>query len=253
MKFISWSVNGLKSAINHGFVEDFKRQDADFFCLQRTRLDKGEEPLQIPNYYQYWNYAEKKGYSGTAIFTKYKPENVIYGMNNSIFDKEGRLITLEYPNFYLIDVYVPVSGEKLQHLDYRLDWDRAFLDYVTNLQSSKPVIIGGDMSVAYQPIDLAEPTEDHHKAGFTKQERADFGKLLDAGFTDTFRYLHPNLHGAYTWWSYRYDARERNVGWRLDYFLVSDVWKERIEEAKILSDVKGSSHCPIELVANVEI
>ena len=174
-------------------------------------------------------------------------------MNNSIFDKEGRLITLEYPNFYLLDVYVPVSGEKLQHLDYRLDWDRAFLDYVTNLQSSKPVIIGGDMSVAYQPIDLAEPTEDHHKAGFTKQERADFGKLLDAGFTDTFRYLHPNLHGAYTWWSYRYDARERNVGWRLDYFLVSDVWKERIEEAKILSDVKGSSHCPIELVANIEL
>ena len=201
MKFISWSVNGLKSAINHGFVEDFKRQDADFFCLQCTRLDKGEEPIQIPDYYQYWNYAEKKGYSGTAIFTKYKPENVIYGMNNSIFDKEGRLITLEYPNFYLIDVYVPVSGEKLQHLDYRLDWDRAFLDYVTNLQSSKPVIIGGDMSVAYQPIDLAEPTEDHHKAGFTKQERADFGKLLNAGLTDTFRYLHPNLHGAYTWWN----------------------------------------------------
>lgn len=247
MNFISWSVNGLKAAISHGFVDDFKQLDADCFCLQRTRLAKGEQPLNFPNYYQYWNYAEKKGYAGTAIFTKYKPENIIYGMNNSKFDTEGRIITLEYPQFYLVDVYVPVAGEKLQHLDYRLAWDHAFLTYLLHLQSHKPVIIAGDMSVANQPIDLAEPAKNHHHAGFTKDERVDFDKILNAGFTDSFRYLHPNQSGAYTWWSYRYNARARNIGWRLDYFLVADVLANKINSAQILANIKGSSHCPIEL------
>ena len=253
MKFVSWNVNGFRRCLRHGFLDTFLDLDPDIFGMQDTRLSPKEVKIDLTEYYQYWNFSEEKRYDGAAVFTKIKPLAVYNGIGIPEFDREGRTITLEFLKFYYVNTFAPYAGEQLQRLDFRVMWAQAFRNYVTKLANNKPVIIGGDMSVAYQPIDLAEPTEDHHKAGFTKQERADFGKLLNAGLTDTFRYLHPNLHGAYTWWSYRYDARERNVGWRLDYFLVSDVWKERIEEAKILSDVKGSSHCPIELVANVEL
>lgn len=248
MKFISWSVNGLKAAIEHGFINDFTKLDADFFCLQRTRLDQGEQPLSFPDYYQYWNYAEKKGYAGTAIFTKIQPATVKMGIDNPQFDTEGRTITLEYSHFYLVNTYVPVAGEKLEHLTKRLAWDQAFRAYIAKLMAKKPVIIAGDMSVAAQAIDLAEPTKNHHHAGFTKEERADFQQLLDLGLTDTFRYEHPDQTGAYTWWSFRSNARFRNIGWRLDYFLVSDQLVKQIKEAKILSEITGSSHCPIELI-----
>ncbi|MBB1085595.1 exodeoxyribonuclease III [Limosilactobacillus fastidiosus] len=251
MKFVSWNVGGFKAILRHGFRETVTDLNADIFCVQRTRLQPGEIEFELPGYHQYWNYAERKGSAGTAVFAKEKPQKVTTGINNPEFDREGRTITLEYPNFYFVTTYVPFSGEKLQKLAERQKWDQAFLDYVRDLNSKKEVIIGGSMGVAYQPIDLAEPAENHHHAGFTTEERDDFGKLLDAGFTDTFRYQHPNKKGAYTWWSYRYDARARNVGWRLDYFLVSNALDSEIRDSSILTNITGSEHCPIELVASV--
>ncbi|MEY8441915.1 exodeoxyribonuclease III [Lactobacillaceae bacterium 24-114] len=252
MKFISWNVDGFKAVLRHDFREVFADLDADIFSVQQTRLDPDELEFETPGYHQYWNYASRKGYAGTAIFAKEEPEEVTRGIGNEEFDQEGRTITLEYPNFYYVTTYVPFSGEQLQKLDFREKWDEAFLKYVRDLSTKKDVIIGGSMGVAHEAIDLAEPTEDHHRAGYTIQERDDFTKLLNAGFTDTFRYLHPDEKGAYTWWSYRYDARERNDGWRLDYFLVSTGLDKFVESSTILNQIKGSEHCPIELVADIQ-
>lgn len=251
MKFVSWNVDGFKAILRHGFREVVTELGADIFCVQQTRLEPNEIEVNLPGYHQYWNDAERKGYAGTAVFAKEEPQAVTTGIGEPEFDHDGRTITLEYPNFYFVTTYAPFSGEKLQNLAERQKWDQAFLNYVTGLNSKKEVIIGGSMGVAYQPIDLAKPTENHHRPGFTAEERADFGKLLDAGFTDTFRYQHSEKKGAYTWWSYRYDARARNVGWRLDYFLVSQALDSKITDSKILTNTTGSEHCPIELGLSV--
>jgi len=247
MKYISWNVNGLRACVKKGFEESFAALDADFFCLQETKLQAGQIDLALPGYEQYWDYAEKKGYSGTAIFTRHTPLSVSVGIGAEPHGHEGRCVTLEYENFYLVCVYVPNSQDGLKRLDYRMTWEDDFRAYVCALDAKKPVIICGDMNVAHQEIDLKNPDTNHKNPGFTDVEREKFGVLLSAGFTDTFRYLYPDAKDAYSWWSFRTRARERNVGWRIDYFLCSDRIRDKITAAGIHPEVMGSDHCPVAL------
>lgn len=250
MKFISWNVNGLRAVMGKGFMESFQTLDADFFCLQETKLQGGQIEMDLPGYYQYWNYAEKKGYSGTAIFARQEALSVAYGIGIPEHDTEGRVITLEYDNFYLVTCYTPNAQRELTRLDYRMAWEDAFLAYLKALDSKKPVILCGDLNVAHQPIDLKNPSSNRHNAGFTDEERGAFTRLLDNGFTDTFRHLYPDVTGAYSWWSYMFNARANNAGWRIDYFVVSQRIAPQIQEAAIHPEVMGSDHCPVELVLN---
>ena len=245
MKFISWNVNGLRACVGKGFLDFFQEADADFLCLQETKLQEGQIQLDLPGYHQYWNYAEKKGYSGTAIFAKQEPMNVILGVGVPELDTEGRLITLEYPDFYMITCYTPNAQDKLARIDHRLRWDAAFRAHLQKLDESKPVIVCGDLNVAHQEIDLKNPKTNRGNAGFSDEERGSFTQTLDAGFTDSFRYLYPDVTDAYSWWSYRFSARAKNVGWRIDYFLVSNRAAPQIREAVIYKDVLGSDHCPV--------
>ena len=247
LKMVSWNVNGLRAAVGKGFMDFFREVDADIFALQETKLQEGQIELDTPGYYDYWNYADKKGYSGTAVFTKVKPLNVFYGMGIDEHDHEGRLITLEFDNFYFIGGYVPNAQNELKRIDYRMSWEDAFRAYASDLAAKKPVVFCGDLNVAHEEIDLKNPKTNHNNAGFSDQERGKFTELLNAGFTDSFRYLNPDLEGAYTWWSYRMNARAKNVGWRIDYFVVSDSVKENIKDFVIHKDVMGSDHCPVEL------
>lgn len=247
LKFISWNVNGLRACVQKGFLDFFHSVDADFFCLQETKLQEGQIDLDLPGYEQYWCYAEKKGYSGTAIFTKHTPVSVHYGIDVPELDTEGRVITLEYPEFYLVTCYTPNAQRELARIDHRMLWEDAFRGYLKALDEKKPVILCGDLNVAHNEIDLKNPSANRGNAGFSDQERTAFGKLLEAGFTDSFRYLHPEVTGAYTWWSYMFNARKNNAGWRIDYFVVSDRLKEKIRTAAIHADVMGSDHCPVEL------
>lgn len=248
MKFISWNVNGLRACEGKGFSDAFRQLDADFFCLQETKMQEGQLDLQFEGYQSYWNYAEKKGYSGTAIFTKHEPLNVTYGLGIDEHDHEGRVITLEMPDFYLITVYTPNSQDELRRLEYRMRWEDDFRDYLLKLDAVKPVIVCGDMNVAHEEIDLKNPKTNRRNAGFTNEERQKFTTLLSSGFTDTFRYLYPDLEGAYSWWSYRFRAREKNAGWRIDYFVVSNRLADKIKSASIHNEIYGSDHCPVELV-----
>lgn len=248
MKFISWNVNGIRACVNKGFLDYFKEVDADVFCLQETKLQEGQIELDLEGYHQYWNYAEKKGYSGTAIFTKIKPLSVNYGINIEEHDKEGRVITLEFEDFYLITVYTPNSQNELKRLDYRMKWEDDFRNYLIELDKKKPVIMCGDLNVAHQEIDLRNPKTNRKNAGFTDEERNKFSKFLDSGFIDTYRYFNPDKTEAYSWWSYRFKAREKNNGWRIDYFCTSEKLKDRLVDADIHKDILGSDHCPIELV-----
>lgn len=247
MKFISWNVNGLRACVNKGFKDFFNDADADFFCLQETKLQQGQIDFAPEGYYSYWNYAEKKGYSGTAIFTKHKPLNVTYGMGIPEHDTEGRMITLEYDDFYFITVYVPNSKQELLRLDYRMEWEDDFRRYVCELDKKKPVIFCGDLNVAHKEIDLKNPKTNHHNAGFTDEEREKLSLMLDAGFTDTFRFFYPKQESIYSWWSYRFKAREKNAGWRIDYFIASKRLDDKLIDAKIHTEVLGSDHCPVEL------
>lgn len=247
MKFISWNVNGLRACMQKGFLEYFERADADFFCLQETKLQPGQLDFQPEGYYQYWNYAQKKGYSGTAIFAKHTPISVAYGMGIPEMDTEGRLITLEYEDFYLVTCYTPNAQRELARLDFRMSWENAFSDYLHNLDAKKPVIVCGDLNVAHQEIDLKNPKSNRGSAGFSDEERACFSSLLERGFTDTFRYLYPDATGIYSWWSYMFKARQNNAGWRIDYFLVSNRLQEKIVQASIHTDILGSDHCPVSL------
>lgn len=246
MKFISWNVNGLRACEGKGFSDIFKELNADFFCLQETKMQAGQLDLQFDGYQSYWNYADKKGYSGTAIYTRQKPLNVIYGMEIDEHDHEGRIITLELEDFFLVTVYTPNSQDGLRRLEYRMKWEDDFLAYIQNLDSQKPVIICGDMNVAHQEIDIKNPKTNRHNAGFTDEERTKFTTLLDKGFIDTFRFLHPE-DITYSWWSYRFHAREKNAGWRIDYFVTSKCLSDKIKDAKIHTEIMGSDHCPIEL------
>lgn len=248
MKFISWNVNGLRACEGKGFSDAFRQLDADFFCLQETKMQEGQLDLQFEGYQSYWNYAEKKGYSGTAIFTKHEPLNVTYGLGIDEHDHEGRVITLEMPDFYLITVYTPNSQDELRRLEYRMRWEDDFRDYLLKLDAVKPVIVCGDMNVAHEEIDLKNPKTNRRNAGFTDEERQKFTTLLSSGFTDTFRYLYPDLEGAYSWWSYRFRAREKNAGWRIDYFVVSNRLADKIKSVSIHNEIYGSDHCPVELV-----
>ena len=251
MKLISWKVNGLRACVTKGFPEFFREADADFFCLQETKLQPGQIQLDTPGYTQFWNSAEKKGYSGTAIFAKEPPLSVTYGLGIPELDTEGRLITLEYPGFFLVTCYTPNAQQELARIDHRLKWDDAFREYLRTLDQKKPVIVCGDLNVAHQEIDLKNPSANRGNAGFSDQERESFTRLLDAGFTDTFRFLHPDMEGAYTWWSYMFHARERNTGWRIDYFLVSSRLSKRITQTPIYSEVMGSDHCPVGLSLDI--
>lgn len=248
MKFVSWNVNGLRACIGKGFLDYFMGTDADVFCLQETKLSDGQLSLELPGYRLYWNYADKKGYSGTAVFVKEEPVSVTYGVGVPELDTEGRMITLEYPNFYLITCYTPNAQRELARIDHRLNWDEAFRARLTALDANKPVIVCGDLNVAHKEIDLKNPAANRGNAGFSDQERESFQKTLDLGFTDSFRYLHPEETGAYSWWSYMFHAREKNAGWRIDYFLVSNRAASQIREANIRSEILGSDHCPVELV-----
>lgn len=247
-KMISWNVNGLRACVGKGFCDYMKSTDADIFCIQESKLQQGQIDLELEGYHQYWNYAEKKGYSGTALFTKEEPLSVSYGMGIAEHDKEGRLITAEYDYYYVITCYTPNSKSELARLPYRMEWEDAFLNYIKELETKKPVIICGDLNVAHQEIDLKNPKTNKHNAGFTEQEREKFTNLLNAGFIDTFRYFYPDQEGSYSWWSYRFSARAKNAGWRIDYFCVSEVLKERLVSAAIHSEIMGSDHCPVELV-----
>lgn len=247
MKFISWNVNGLRACAAKGFIEFFNDIDADFFCIQETKLQEGQIDFAPEGYYAYWNYAEKKGYSGTAIFTKHKPLSVTYGMGIPKHDTEGRIITLEYDDFYFITVYVPNSKRELLRLDYRMEWEDDFRDYVCRLDEKKPVVFCGDLNVAHKEIDLKNPKTNRRNAGFTDEERDKFSLMLDAGFTDTFRFFYPELDGVYSWWSYMFKAREKNAGWRIDYFVTSKRIDDKLMDAKIHTDILGSDHCPVEL------
>lgn len=247
MRFISWNVNGIRACVQKGFLDYFNNSDADFFCLQETKLQDGQIQLETNGYYQYWNYAQKKGYSGTAIFTKHEPLAVSYGIGVEELDTEGRVITLEYPDFYLVTCYTPNAQQGLARIEHRLKWESAFSRYLTNLDTQKPVIVCGDLNVAHNEIDLKNPGSNRGNAGFSDEERACFTNLLSSGFTDTFRYLYPNLTGAYSWWSYRFNARANNAGWRIDYFLVSDRLAGNIKEAQIFPEIIGSDHCPVGL------
>lgn len=251
MKLISWNVNGLRACVSKNFMEYFNEADADVFCLQETKMQEGQLSLDTPGYHQYFNYAEKKGYSGTAIFVKKEPLNVIYGIGVEEHDHEGRVITLEYPDFYMITVYVPNSQDGLKRLDYRMRWEDDFLKYIKKLDKKKPVIYCGDLNVAHEEIDLKNPKTNHENAGFSDEERGKFSDVLNAGFVDSFRFFYPDTEGAYSWWSYRMKARERNAGWRIDYFVVSDRIKDKMTEAKIHSEILGSDHCPVELDINL--
>lgn len=250
MKFISWNVNGLRACVQKGFLDIFNEIDADIFCLQETKLQEGQIDLELPGYHQYWNYAEKKGYSGTAVFTKKEPLSVSYGIGIPEHDMEGRVITLEFEDFYFITVYTPNSQNELARLDYRMTWEAAFLDYLKKLEEKKPVIFCGDLNVAHQEIDLKNPKTNRRNAGFTDEERDCFTKLLASGFIDTYRYFYPDTEGIYSWWSYRFKAREKNAGWRIDYFVVSKALESRLSSAAIHTEIFGSDHCPVELVLN---
>ena len=247
MKFISWNVNGLRACTGKGFLDFFHTIDADIFCLQETKLQEGQISLDLPGYHQYWNYAEKKGYSGTAIFAKEEPLSVRYGIGVDLHDTEGRVITLEYPAFYFITCYTPNSQSELKRLSYRMQWEDDFLSYLKALEKEKPVILCGDLNVAHREIDLKNPKTNRKNAGFTDEERAKFSALLDSGFTDTFRHFYPDAEGIYSWWSYRFKAREKNAGWRIDYFLTSKCLDPHLKDAKILTGITGSDHCPVEL------
>ncbi len=248
MKLISWNVNGLRACVQKGFLDIFRELDADFFCVQETKLQQGQISLDLPDgYYSYWNYAEKKGYSGTAVFTRHKPQKAIYGIGKEQHDKEGRVTTLEYDAYYLVTCYTPNSQNELARLSYRMEWEDAFLAYLDGLKAKKPVIICGDLNVAHQEIDLKNPKTNRKSAGFTDEEREKFSTVLSHGYIDTFRYFYPGKEQVYSWWSYRFRAREKNAGWRIDYFLVSDDLKEKLTDAKIHTDILGSDHCPVEL------
>ena len=247
MKLVSWNVNGLRACLGKGFQDVFDTLDADVFCLQETKLQEGQIDLDLPGYEQYWNYAEKKGYSGTAVFTKKTPLSVTYGIGVEEHDHEGRVITLEFEEFYLVTVYTPNSQNELKRLDYRMEWENAFRAYLLALKEKKGVIVCGDMNVAHKEIDLKNPKTNRQNAGFTDEERAKMTELLDSGFVDSFRYFYPDAEGIYSWWSYRFQARAKNAGWRIDYFLVSEELAERMDSASIHTDILGSDHCPVEL------
>ncbi|MBP3234002.1 MAG: exodeoxyribonuclease III [Eubacterium sp.] len=247
MRFISWNVNGIRACVNKGFMDAFNAFDADILAIQESKMQKDQLILETPGYHQYWNYAKKKGYSGTAVFTKKEPQEVIYGMGIEEHDQEGRLITLDMGNYFFVCVYVPNSQNELKRLDYRMKWEDDFRVFLDNLKSKKPVIVCGDMNVAHKEIDLKNPSSNHKNPGFTDEEREKMTMLLESGFNDSFRVLYPDMTDIYSWWSYRFNSRERNAGWRIDYFLVSDDIKDKIDEAKIHTDVYGSDHCPVEL------
>lgn len=247
-KLISWNVNGIRACAGKGFLDFFRQADADVFCLQETKLQAGQLELDLPGYYQYWNYAEKKGYSGTALFTRQEPLSVTYGIGIPDHDREGRVITTEFPDYYVVTCYTPNSQNELARLDYRMEWEDAWLGYLKGLEERKPVIFCGDLNVAHQEIDLKNPKTNRKNAGFTDQEREKFTRLLEAGFVDTYRYFYPQQEGVYSWWSYRFKAREKNAGWRIDYFCVSETLKSRLESAAIHTEILGSDHCPVELV-----
>lgn len=247
MKLISWNVNGLRACVQKGFVEYFKEAEADIFCIQESKMQAGQLDLELPGYFQYWNYAERKGYSGTAVFTKKEPVSVSYGIGIEEHDHEGRVITLEYENFYMVTVYTPNSQNELARLDYRMLWEDAFHAYLKELEKTKPVVVCGDMNVAHREIDLKNPKTNRRNAGFTDEERGKLTELLDDGFIDTFRYFYPDKTDIYSWWSYRFSARAKNAGWRIDYFLVSEALKDRLRDAAIHTGVMGSDHCPVEL------
>ena len=246
-KLISWNVNGLRSCVGKGFMDFFQEADADVFCIQESKLQAGQIELELPGYYQYWNYAVKKGYSGTAIFTKEEPISVVYGLGIQEHDQEGRVITAEFADYYVVTCYTPNSQDGLARLDYRMEWEDAFRGYLKGLEEKKPVVFCGDLNVAHQEIDLKNPKSNRKNAGFTDQERGKLTELLEAGFVDTYRHFYPDQEGAYSWWSYRFKAREKNAGWRIDYFCVSESLKDRLEGAKIHTEVMGSDHCPVEV------
>lgn len=250
-KLISWNVNGLRACMGKGFAEFVTAENADIFCIQESKLQEGQITLDLPGYHQYWNYAEKKGYSGTAIFTKEEPLSVSYGMNIEKHDHEGRVITLEFEKFYMITVYTPNSQDELRRLDYRMVWEDDFLAYLKKLEQTKPVIVCGDLNVAHKEIDLKNPKTNRRNAGFTDEERGKFTNLMDAGFIDSFRHFYPDLEGAYSWWSYRFHAREKNAGWRIDYFLTSSSLKDALKDALIYKDILGSDHCPVGLMIDL--
>lgn len=251
MKLISWNVNGLRAIVKKGFLDIFTELDADFFCLQETKLQEGQIDLDIPGYYSFWDYAEKKGYSGTAIFTKHEPLSAAYGIRVPEHDTEGRVVTLEYDNYYVVTCYTPNSQSELKRLDYRMRWENDFLDYLKKLDEQKPVILCGDLNVAHKDIDLKNPQRNRGNAGFSDEERARFTTLLESGFIDTYRYFYPEKEGSYTWWNYRFNARKNNAGWRIDYFCVSKRLAPQLEDAKIHDTVMGSDHCPVELTLNI--
>ncbi len=251
MKFISWNVNGLRAVVGKNFMESFEALDADIFCVQETKLQEGQIDLDLPGYYQYWNYAEKKGYSGTAVFSKTEPLSVSLGIGIDEHDHEGRVITLEFEKFYFVCVYTPNSQNELQRLDYRMEWEDAFRDYLCNLKHRKSVVVCGDLNVAAEEIDLKNPKANTRNAGFTNEEREKFRQLKKAGFTDTFRYFYPDTEEVYSWWSYRFSARTRNAGWRIDYFLTSEDLNSKLSDAKIHTDILGSDHCPVELTLDI--
>ena len=251
MKLISWNVNGLRACVKKGFLDVFHEMDADIFCIQESKLQADQIEMDLPGYYEYWNYADKKGYSGTAVFTKKEPVDVTFGIGIDEHDHEGRVITLEYPEFYLVTVYTPNSQNELARLDYRMKWEEDFLAYLKKLEETKPVVFCGDLNVAHKEIDLKNPASNRGNAGFSDQERESFQKTLDCGFTDSFRHLYPDVTGAYSWWSYMFHAREKNAGWRIDYFLVSNRVSAQIKEAAIHSEIFGSDHCPVELIMDI--
>ena len=253
MKLISWNVNGLRAAVGKGFLDFFHASDADIFCLQETKLQEGQIELDLPGYYDYWCYADRKGYSGTALFTKKKPQSVSYGIGIDEHDHEGRVITAEYDDFYMVTCYTPNSQNELARLPYRMEWEDAFLSYIKGLNAVKPVIFCGDLNVAHEEIDLKNPKTNHENAGFTDEEREKMSIILSSGFTDSFRYLYPDRKDAYSWWSYRMKARERNAGWRIDYFIVSTRIASGIEEASIYSEIMGSDHCPVGLQISLPV
>lgn len=252
MKLISWNVNGLRACVQKGFLDYFKDADADIFCVQETKLQEGQIALDLEGYEQYWNYAEKKGYSGTAVFTKKTPLSVSYGIGMEEHDREGRVITLEYENFYFVTVYVPNSQNELARLDYRMRWEDDFLAYIKSLEAGKPVIYAGDLNVAHREIDLKNPKTNRRNAGFTDEEKGKMTNVLESGMIDTYRWFHPDQTGVYSWWSYRFKAREKNAGWRIDYFIVSECLKDSLVSADIHTEVMGSDHCPVELVIDLK-
>ncbi len=251
MKFVSWNVNGLRACATKGFAESFRKLDADFFALQETKMQEGQLEMEFEGYRSYWNYAEKKGYSGTAVYSRHEPLDVRYGIGIDEHDHEGRVITLEMEKFFFVDVYVPNSQDELARLDYRMRWEDDFREYLKSLDSRKPVIVCGDMNVAHKEIDLKNPRTNRRNAGFTDEERGKFSELIGSGFTDTFRYFYPDMAGIYSWWSYRFKAREKNAGWRIDYFLTSRKLDDKLVSAAIHTEIYGSDHCPVELVADI--